>query len=154
MERALKAQGIRSQLEPGKKRHEFQANHGFRKYFKTRAEQHMKSLNVEILINHSTGLGDNYYRITEKELFAEYLKAVDSLSINQTVISIDELKKDTDDKMLNMKVEFADLLRMYVRKKNMTDDEMAQRYTTLNYLRAGTDGDNIIVSHEDREVTI
>lgn len=154
MERALKAQGVRNQLEPGKKRHEFQANHGFRKYFKTKAEQYMKSLNVEILINHSVGLGDNYYRITEKELFSEYLKAVDSLSINQTVISNDELKKEMDDKMLNMKVEFADLLRKYVRKEIMTDDEMAQRYTTLNYLRAGEDGNNIIVKHEDREMAI
>ncbi|MGA9842270.1 MAG: hypothetical protein WBQ25_08140 [Nitrososphaeraceae archaeon] len=36
MQRALFAQGLRKKLEQGKKRHEFQANHAFRKWFKTR----------------------------------------------------------------------------------------------------------------------
>jgi hypothetical protein len=36
MQRALFAQGLRKKLENGKKRHEFQANHAFRKWFKTR----------------------------------------------------------------------------------------------------------------------
>ncbi|HZD36719.1 MAG TPA: hypothetical protein VE130_16055 [Nitrososphaeraceae archaeon] len=36
MERSQWAQGIRKKLEKGKKRHEFQADHGFRKWFKTR----------------------------------------------------------------------------------------------------------------------
>ncbi|MDE2590300.1 MAG: hypothetical protein KGL95_11640, partial [Patescibacteria group bacterium] len=154
IERALKAQGLRKQLEPGKKRHEFQANHGFRKYYKTMAERHMKSLHVEILMAHSIGLGNNYYRITEKELFEEYLKAVNDLSINHIMSSDGEWKKNMEDQMLNIKVEFADLLRKYMRKENLTDDEMAQRYTTINYLRAGEDDNNIIVRHEDKEITI
>ena len=33
IERALWAQGIRKKLEDGKKRHEFQADHGYRKFF-------------------------------------------------------------------------------------------------------------------------
>jgi hypothetical protein len=37
VERALWAQGIRTELEKGKKRHEFQTDHGFRKWYKTRS---------------------------------------------------------------------------------------------------------------------
>jgi hypothetical protein len=36
MERAIWAQGLRKKLEPGKKRHPYQANHSLRKWFKTR----------------------------------------------------------------------------------------------------------------------
>jgi hypothetical protein len=35
---ALWTQAIRKKLEPGRKRHEFQSNHGFRKWFKTQCE--------------------------------------------------------------------------------------------------------------------
>jgi hypothetical protein len=34
MERAIWAQGLRKKLEPGKKRHPYQANHSLRKWFK------------------------------------------------------------------------------------------------------------------------
>jgi hypothetical protein len=37
-ERALWAQGVRKPLEDGQRRHEFQADHGMRKWFKTRCE--------------------------------------------------------------------------------------------------------------------
>jgi hypothetical protein len=37
MERALWAQGLRKKLIAGKRRHEFSANHSFRKYFHTSA---------------------------------------------------------------------------------------------------------------------
>jgi integrase len=38
MERAIWAQGLRKELEAGKKRHPFPTNHSLRKYFKTRCE--------------------------------------------------------------------------------------------------------------------
>ena len=83
MERALFAQGLRKKLEQGKKRHEFQANHAFRKWFKTRCEMAgMKPINVEVLMGHSTGISDSYYRATENELLEDYLKAVDFLTID------------------------------------------------------------------------
>ena len=83
MERAIWAQGLRKKLEPGKKRHPYQANHSLRKWFKTRCEMSgMKPINVEKLMNHSCGISDNYYRITEAELLQDYLKAVDMLTIN------------------------------------------------------------------------
>ena len=83
VEDALWTQGLRKKLDSNKKRHEFQTDHGLRKWFKTRCElAGMKPINIEILMNHSTGISDSYYRATETELLEDYLKAVDSLTIN------------------------------------------------------------------------
>src|SRR5215469_13610173 len=73
----------RTKLESGKRRHEFQTDHGFRKWFKTRCElAGMKPINIEKLMNHSTGISDSYYRATENDVLEDYMKAVDMLSIN------------------------------------------------------------------------
>ena len=83
VEDALWTQGLRKKLDSDKKRHEFQTDHGLRKWFKTRCElAGMKPINIEILMNHSTGISDSYYRATEAELLEDYLKAMDSLTIN------------------------------------------------------------------------
>ena len=81
---ALWTQGIRKRLTEGKKRHEFQVDHGFRKWFKTRCEMSgMRPINIEVLMNHSTGISDSYYRATENELLEDYLNAAtDYLTIN------------------------------------------------------------------------
>ncbi len=65
-----------------KKRHEFSI-HSVRKFFKTRAEQVMKPINVETLMGHSTGISDSYYRPTQKDLLEDYLKAVPLLTISE-----------------------------------------------------------------------
>jgi hypothetical protein len=84
METALWTQGLRHKLENGKRRHEFQTDHGFRKWFKTQSEiSGMKPINVEILMGHSVGLSDSYYRATESELLDDYLKAIDVLTVNE-----------------------------------------------------------------------
>jgi hypothetical protein len=54
IERALWTQGLRNKLANGKRRHQFQTDHGFRKWFKTQSEiSGMKPINVEILMGHS-----------------------------------------------------------------------------------------------------
>ena len=84
MERALWAQGMRKDLPNNKKRHEFQANHSYRKWFKTRCElAGLRSIVVEILLAHSTGISDSYFRPTAIELLEEYLKAADFLTISE-----------------------------------------------------------------------
>ncbi|HEX9830940.1 MAG TPA: hypothetical protein VGA94_04565, partial [Thermodesulfobacteriota bacterium] len=93
IERALKAQGIRKPLPEGQRRHEFQTDHGFRKYFKTHSEQAMRPINVEMLMGHSTGISDSYYRPNERELLEDYLKAIPELTIlpeNQQYLQIRE----------------------------------------------------------------
>jgi integrase len=80
VERAMWRTGLRHEK---KKRHEFAIDHGFRKYFKTRAEQVMKPINVEWLMGHSTGISDSYYRPTEQDILNDYLKAVPLLTISE-----------------------------------------------------------------------
>jgi integrase len=84
VERALWAQGVRTVLEGGKKRHEFQTDHGFRKWYKTQCEMSgMRSINIEKLMGHSLGMSTNsYYRATSDEILKDYLKAVPLLTIS------------------------------------------------------------------------
>src|SRR6478609_7748649 len=101
MERAIWAQGLRKKLEPGKKRHPYQANHSLRKWFKTRCEiAGMKPINIEKLMNHSVGISDSYYRATENEILDDYIKAVDFLGINEESrlkLKVQELTEKTQD---------------------------------------------------------
>jgi integrase len=83
IDRALWEQGIRHQLKHGERRHEFKTVHGFRKFFKTHCEQVMKSIIVEILMGHTIGVSDCYYKPSEKEILEDYLKAIDVLTINK-----------------------------------------------------------------------
>jgi hypothetical protein len=128
IERALYAQGIRKPLEKGKKRHEFQADHGFRKYFKTMTERHMKSLHVEILMGHSVGLSDNYYRISEKELLEEYFKAIPDLSVsNPAMLSGDERIKNLEEEVKTLKLGIESYLAARKFRGQVNHDEV-QRY--------------------------
>jgi len=89
IERVLWRYGFRTKK---KRRHEFAIDHGFRKFFKTRAEQVMKPINVEWLMGHSTGISDSYYRPTENELLDDYLKAVPLLTISE----VEEVRKKSE----------------------------------------------------------
>jgi hypothetical protein len=83
--RAWRIQNIRSvtlDME-SKRRHEFKTRHSLRKYFETHALNHMKLLNVKILMGHDTGLEKSYYKPSEKEILEDYLKVVDLLTINE-----------------------------------------------------------------------
>ena len=90
IEQATWAQGLRTQLENGKKRHPNQAIHSMRKWFKTRCELGgMKPLNIETLLSHSTGISDSYYRPTENDFLQDYLSVTNSLSITNIELSPD-----------------------------------------------------------------
>ena len=82
IERALWEQGIRHTLTRGAKHHEWKAAHGFRKFYKSRTEQVMRPINVEITMGHDIGVSASYYKPTEREVLEDYLKAVDLLTIN------------------------------------------------------------------------
>jgi hypothetical protein len=132
IERALFAQEIRKPLENGKRRHEFQADHGFRKYFKTIAEKHMKSLHVEILMGHSTGLADNYYRIPEKELLAEYMKSIADLSVFNSMQVVDEERmKNMETEMEAVKNDMFELVKMLADQGKLTHEDMKGRFPSL-----------------------
>jgi hypothetical protein len=98
MERAIWAQGLRKKLDPGKKRHPYQANHSLRKWFKTRCESTgMKPIN-ETLLSHSVGISDSYYRPTESELLDDYVKAVGMLTINDDKLSLQKRLSELTEK--------------------------------------------------------
>lgn len=99
--RTLWSQWIRTKLTNGQKRHEFKTAHGFRKYFKTHAEQSMKSINIEILMSHSIGVSDSYYKPKETEILQDYLKAVESLTINSNDIGLKKQVKKLEEENKN-----------------------------------------------------
>jgi hypothetical protein len=76
LDRALWEQGIRHTLPPGKKHHEWKGAHGYRKFYKSRAEQIMRPINVEVTMGHDLGLSESYWKPTEHEVLEDYLKAV------------------------------------------------------------------------------
>ena len=83
MERALWTQDLRTKSNPSDKRYEFQTDHGFRKFFKTKCELGgMKPINIEKFMGHSVGISDSYYKATEEELVADYTAHMDNLFIN------------------------------------------------------------------------
>jgi integrase len=125
VEDALWTQDVRNKSQINGKRYEFQSNHGFRKWFKTRCEiAGMRSINIEILMGHSIGISDSYYRISESELLDDYIKAIDFLSIDkekqlQTQVTLLIEKNDENSYLVNRKLEkfsliFSSSLKLFV----------------------------------------
>jgi hypothetical protein len=77
LDRALWDQGIRHTLPAGVKRHEWKGSHGFRKFYKSGAEQIMKPINVEVTMGHDLGISEFYWRPTEHKVLEDYLRAVE-----------------------------------------------------------------------------
>jgi integrase len=98
LNRAWQSQKIRTKLSIGERRHEFKTAHGFRKYFKTQAEQaRIPSIKIELLMGHSLGVSDSYVRFTEEQILEDYLQIVDYLTVNQTIVLVNKsLKKQEE----------------------------------------------------------
>lgn len=151
--RAWITQGIRGKLQDGKRRHEFAMAHVFRKYFKSTAEgAGMKSINVEIMMGHSIGVSDSYYRPREEELLKDYLKAVPALTFETPSASVQEVQQlkekeglHTDaiaaivEEMQKQKQELETLKAENERLKGRSTlrmlDEIEQMQTKLNEMR-------------------
>ena len=91
--------GLRPPLAPGKRRHEVQLAHGFRKYFNTMMRRaKVNFLDKEDMMGHSVGLERHYERYQEEdfERFPEYQKAIPFLTISEEArqeLKIDNLEK-------------------------------------------------------------
>jgi integrase len=89
LNRAWQAEKVRPRLQKGEKRHEFKTAHGFRKYFKTQAEQaRIPSIKIEMLMGHRLGVSDSYAKFTEEQMLEDYLKIVDFLTIDQNLVLV------------------------------------------------------------------
>lgn len=124
IERAIWAQGLRKKLEPGKKRHPFQANHFMRKWMKTRCEiAGMKPINVETLLSHSIGVSNSYWRPTPSELLDDYLKVHGFLilsaehTLEQQVLELQEKNRDS-----------GYIIRARLEEKDRQLKEISERY--------------------------
>ena len=107
IERAMKAQQLAMPLPKGVKRREWKCGHGYRKFFKSRAEQVMRPANVELLSGRDIGVSGSYYKPTEKELLEDYLKAENLLVINEDTKKLqkqfNELKEKSKDNEYNIR---------------------------------------------------
>jgi hypothetical protein len=128
--RALQIQGIRPKLDlrNGEKNHDWKTLHGFRKFFKTQTERVMKSLNVEILMGHDIGLANSYYKPSEQELFEDYIKSVNLLTINNDKSKlerqVEELKEKSKDNEYILK-----------EKLQERDNDIAELKTAVEFLK-------------------
>ena len=125
-----------------KRRHEFTV-HGFRKWFKTRCENAgVKPIITELLMGHSVGISDSYYRPTEKDLLEEYLKAVDALTIsneNRLKTQVEVLVAATreTEEMINTKLAEKDReLQLMRQRDELNNDALAALSERLMELEA------------------
>lgn len=72
IERAMRTQGLAKPLINGEKRREWKSGHGYRKLFKSKAEQIMKPANVELLSGRCIGISQSYYKPTENEVLQNF----------------------------------------------------------------------------------
>jgi integrase len=111
-----------------KRRHEFTV-HGFRKWFKTRCENAgVKPIITELLMGHSVGISDSYYRPTEKDLLEEYMKAIDALTIsneNRLKMQVEVLATTTreTEEMINVKMAEKDKELQLLRERDELNND-------------------------------
>lgn len=96
---AVRRQGLRKNLTNGKKRHDVQLNHAFRKFHETELiKANLKQVDINILQGHANeGMIDHYYRPSsdpnsriDDYLINEFLKAEKYLTIEENNIPIEE----------------------------------------------------------------
>jgi hypothetical protein len=119
IQRALFVQGLRQKLEVGKRRHPFQADHGFRKFFNTVCDGKMRTLYVEFLMGHDVGLKESYNRASEAELLGEYLSAAPGLTFfeklersDEKVELLEESNRDLKARVAALEQERGDILML------------------------------------------
>ena len=85
-----------------KQRKEIAQNHGFRKFCHTTMANARINIEIrEMLLGHSIGLSDAYYRPTPEQCLNEYLKVIGDLTINEEnrlSRQVQELKEKNEDK--------------------------------------------------------
>ena len=136
LNRAWQAQKIRVKLSNGERRHEFKTAHGFRKFFKTQAEQaRIPSIKIELLMGHSLGVSDSYVRFTEEQILEDYLQIVDYLTVNQTIVLINKSLRKQEETIQNSlremegrhRKEIDALHEKYQRDMNNMKDEVEKK---------------------------
>jgi hypothetical protein len=127
LERALWEQGIRQPLKEGAKRHEWKAAHGFRKFYKSHAEQVMRPINVEITMGHNIGVSASYYKPKQKEVLEDYLKAVDLLTISDDKVILGKQVAELTQKSKDNEY----IIRGKLQEKDEEMETMKEQFNTM-----------------------
>ena len=112
IEDALKGTGLRKVLPKGTRRHPFQANHGFRKYFSTVCFTRMKAIHATMIQGHSLGVNDSYVTPSTNELLEEYLKAVPDLTILEQLPG-QPSEEDVDEMKEKIKLQGEEVIKLH-----------------------------------------
>jgi len=138
--------GLRQPLPPGKRRHEVQLDHGFRKYFNTMMRRaKVNYLDKEDMMGHTTGLEKHYERYNEEdfERFPEYEKAIPFLTIDPTErqkLEIQRLKeaksetKSQQSKFLNLEAKINSFENEKYALKKEVDSKINEQGELFNSL--------------------
>jgi hypothetical protein len=147
LNRVLWRHGIRVKPE---KRHEFKATYGFRKFCMSNAESGgMKSINVKMLMGHSIGVEDSYYRPEEHVISQDYLNAISNLTISRNrQTEVAEVAAQTQSKAPEIQELKENIKSM---REDMNDVFEVLRVVKRNDGRVGTDK---TVLDENRNFTI
>ena len=112
IEDALRGTGVRKPLPKGTRRHPFQANHGFRKYFSTICFAHMKAMHATMIQGHSLGVNDSYVTPSTNELLEEYLKAIPDLTILEQLPG-QPSEEDVDEMKEKIKLQGEEVIKLH-----------------------------------------
>ena len=135
-------------------RHEFQQAHGFRKFFKSLAERYMKSIYVELLMGHSTGVSDSYMKPSYQDMVQEYSKTIPALSIlsREEVSSADQLRIEFK-KMLLATSGYRDDEIKNMDLANMTNEQIQEKARERLMVNNGQRQRIIATSELERHIT-
>ncbi len=93
----------------------------------------MRPINVDMLMGHSTGISDSYYRPPEKDLLEDYLKAVPDLTIFKPAATEEQLKArmDSDQELVLLKKQMAQMRQ----DLELHDQEILQKILLADYAK-------------------
>jgi integrase len=135
LERSANSEGLFSPLKEGEKRREWAVAHGLRKLFKTKCEiSGMRSLHIEMLLGHNTGVTKSYYRPTESEILHDYQKAIPLLTIEEANKQVDKITTQIRNEM---KGEVNNLRKEFMIYKFQAEENSYQEFIISKYERSG-----------------
>ena len=131
LERAATSEGLFKPLKNGEKRREWKVAHGLRKLFKTRCESSgMRSLHIEMLLGHNTGVTKSYYRPLESEMLTDYQKAIPLLTIEEANKKLDkvtaQIRNEMKSEVRALRKEF--LIYMFKNEEQKFSDFIRDNY--------------------------
>jgi integrase len=113
LERVAVDAGVRVRSTEKHKRKEVMLSHGFRKFFNTcMVNAGVNPIAKELMLGHYVHLDTSYFRPTQEQMFQEYKKAEDALTINEefrlkkTIAEKDEHIKKVESEVM---IELADV---------------------------------------------